>query len=315
MATYLGVPVSTTHTITGAIVGVGATRPKQDAVDRRIISDVEKRTHTFTGSKGKLPGIIDSPKDAGGWPEYHSGDAPIDSDHDGIPDEWVKAHGLDPAKPADAATYRADGYTHLEHYLNELASPTVRPSSDPKYRETIRKRATAAVDAAGVKDDGKRTTAIRVVETHYVDINDIHFDRDGAVKAAGTEAAASAARKRAAASVAAVHAAFTRDLASILSAEQCDAVKDKMTYDVRTNTYRVYCEMLPALSEAEKAKVRGFLLDGREEALVAGDANAKHEKFRVAKGKIANYLSGRGYDLKKAEAEWAAKRKTPKPDK
>jgi PiT family inorganic phosphate transporter len=26
LATYLGVPISTTHTITGAIVGVGATR-------------------------------------------------------------------------------------------------------------------------------------------------------------------------------------------------------------------------------------------------------------------------------------------------
>ena len=49
-----------------------------------------------------------------------------------------------------------------------------------------------------------------------------------------------------------------------------------------------------------------MLLAGREEALVAGDANEKHEKFRLAKGKIANYLSAQGYDMKKAsEAEWA----------
>ena len=82
-----------------------------------------------------------------------------------------------------------------------------------------------------------------------------------------------------------------------------------MTYDVRTNTFRVYCEMLPMLSEEEKTALRGFLLAGREEALVAGDAEAKHARFRIAKGKIANYLSNRGYDLKKAEAEWTAKRK------
>jgi hypothetical protein len=104
------------------IADVGATRPKQDAVDRRILADVAKRTHTFTGSRGKLPGIIDRPKDAGGWPDYASGTPPVDSDHDGIPDDWEKAHGLDPANPADAGKYRADGYTHLEYYLNELAA-------------------------------------------------------------------------------------------------------------------------------------------------------------------------------------------------
>jgi hypothetical protein len=104
------------------LADVGATRPAQDAVDRRIIADVRKRTHTFTGSRGKLPGIIDSQKDAGGWPEYKSADAPADTDHDGLPDAWETAHGLDPKNPADGAAYRVDGYTHLEHYLNALAA-------------------------------------------------------------------------------------------------------------------------------------------------------------------------------------------------
>jgi hypothetical protein len=101
---------------------VGATRPKQDAIDRRIIGEVRKRTHTHTGSRGKLPGIIDTPTDVGGLPEYKSGEAPPDADRDGIPDEWEKAHGLDPKNATDGAAYRADGYTNLEHYLNELAS-------------------------------------------------------------------------------------------------------------------------------------------------------------------------------------------------
>jgi hypothetical protein len=104
------------------LADVGATRPKQDAIDRRIIDEVRKRQHTFTGSRGKLPGIIDSQKDAGGWPEYQSADPPVDSDHDGMPDVWEKAHGLDPKNAADGAVYRGDGYTNLEHYLNELAS-------------------------------------------------------------------------------------------------------------------------------------------------------------------------------------------------
>jgi hypothetical protein len=104
------------------IADVGATLPRQDAIDKRVIANVVKRDHTYTGSKGKLPGIIDSPKDAGGLPEYKSADAPLDSDRDGIPDEWEKAHGLDPKSATDGAAYRTDGYTNLEHYLNELAA-------------------------------------------------------------------------------------------------------------------------------------------------------------------------------------------------
>jgi hypothetical protein len=116
------------------------------------------------------------------------------------------------------------------------------------------------------------------------------------------------AREKAATAVAKVHKAFTDDLAKLLTAEQCDAVKDAMTYGVRTNTFRVYCEMLPKLTDEEKQALREFLLAGREEALVAGGADEKHEKFRIAKGKIANYLSQRGYDLKAAEKEWAQKK-------
>lgn len=113
---------STKELLENVLADVGATRPKADAVDRRILADVRKRGHTFTGSKGKLPGIIDSPTDAGGWPEYKTGPAPLDTDHDGIPDEWEMAHGLDPKNPADGAAFTRDGYTNLEQYLNELAT-------------------------------------------------------------------------------------------------------------------------------------------------------------------------------------------------
>jgi hypothetical protein len=119
-------PFVKTHTAREAyesvLADVGANRPKQDSVDRRILADVRKREHTYTGSRSKLPGIIDTPTDAGGWPEYKSADPPLDSDHDGIPDDWEKGHGLDPTNPADGAAYGADGYTNLERYLNELAT-------------------------------------------------------------------------------------------------------------------------------------------------------------------------------------------------
>ena len=59
--------------------------------------------------------------DVGGWPDLAPGIPWIDTDADGMPDEWETAHGLDPAT-ADGATDRdGDGYSNLEDWLNSLA--------------------------------------------------------------------------------------------------------------------------------------------------------------------------------------------------
>ena len=90
----------------------GATLPRRDAPDARVIADVQDRT-------GK---IIASQQEIGGWPEFvASTAAPIDGDNDGIPDQWEQRHGLNPNEPSDAQTVAADGYTWLENYLSQLA--------------------------------------------------------------------------------------------------------------------------------------------------------------------------------------------------
>ena len=90
--------------------------PKRDAADSRVVADVENRT-------GK---IIASQQEVGGWPAFASGSATaVDSDNDGIPDEWEKQHGLNPNDPADANTM-SGGYTQLENYLNERAADPVQ---------------------------------------------------------------------------------------------------------------------------------------------------------------------------------------------
>ncbi len=96
------------------LAGVGATLPRRDAVDARIVSDVR------TG-KGR---IIDSPRDVGGHPKLAGGAHPKDSDNDGIPDEWETTHGLNPQDAADGNKDRdGDGYTNLEEYLHSLSKP------------------------------------------------------------------------------------------------------------------------------------------------------------------------------------------------
>ncbi len=108
-------PVRTTSAedaLEAVLRDAGATRPRRDAVDARIVRSVRERT----GS------IIDSQAQVGGWPEYKGGPAPADADEDGMADAWERAHGLNPRDPGDAARTSASGYTNIELYLNELAS-------------------------------------------------------------------------------------------------------------------------------------------------------------------------------------------------
>ena len=112
----------------------GASRPYRDDVDFRIADEVLNGYATYEGvtykENKKVPdatqicGIIDSQEDVGGWPELKSEPAPIDSDDDGMPDEWELKHGLDPQTP-DNNRLNADGYTALEVYINSLAGETM----------------------------------------------------------------------------------------------------------------------------------------------------------------------------------------------
>jgi hypothetical protein len=90
--------------------GAGAILPTRDAVDQRVVNAVRTRAGA----------IIDTPSQVGDWPELPSGAAAPDSDGDGMPDDWERAHGLDPAKDDSAGDRDEDGYTNVEEYLNGL---------------------------------------------------------------------------------------------------------------------------------------------------------------------------------------------------
>ncbi len=88
----------------------------RDSFDCSILEQVKKGEAWF-GNKG----IIDTPEQAGGWPALNSTRAPIDSDHDGMPDAWERNNKLNPNDAADAALYSLDkAYTNLEVYMNGL---------------------------------------------------------------------------------------------------------------------------------------------------------------------------------------------------
>jgi len=105
------------------LAGAGAF--PRDTVDRRIVNETRNGTASGSGAFGSMKGMIDDPVAVGGYPTYQSVEAPVDSDHDGMPDVWEITHELDPNFPDDRNLRMESGYTTLEVYLNELAGETI----------------------------------------------------------------------------------------------------------------------------------------------------------------------------------------------
>lgn len=105
-------PVKTTsadQALIDVLASAGATLPARDSADARIANEVQTRS-------GKM---INSEMEVGGWPTLDAGTPSPDSDHDGMPDAWELAHGLNPNDPADASVdIDNDGYSNLEECLN-----------------------------------------------------------------------------------------------------------------------------------------------------------------------------------------------------
>ena len=124
---------TTTHTAQKAYEKVleyaGACKSR-DTFDDLMVSDTRDGKATYTGS-GLSKGFVNSqndnkPSGAGSdwsaWPTLNSTDAPVDTDGDGMPDDWEDAHGLDKTKAADGNIVTDSGYTNLEIYLNSLVA-------------------------------------------------------------------------------------------------------------------------------------------------------------------------------------------------
>jgi hypothetical protein len=107
------------QSLKNVLADAGASFPKRDAVDQRVVKEVSTGTASGKGIFGK-PGIIDHPSAVGGWPVYHSETAPPDTDHDGMPDEWELKNKLDPQNITDGNKLNKEGYTMLEVFLNGL---------------------------------------------------------------------------------------------------------------------------------------------------------------------------------------------------
>jgi len=109
-----------------------------------------------------------------------------------------------------------------------------------------------------------------------------------------------------------LHDGFLKRLAADLTPEQIEQVKDKMTYNKVKVTYEAYCQIVPKLSDAEKAKILEMLKIAREEAIDGGSADEKASIFQRHKDQINAVLNANGHDVIKATKEWETKQAAAK---
>ncbi|RNL89326.1 DUF3826 domain-containing protein [Sinomicrobium pectinilyticum] len=187
---------------------------------------------------------------------------------------------------------------------------------DEAYIKVTNERAEKIVNDLGISDAGKQLRVRDIIAQQYRDLSVIHDARDEKLKAVkeGTgskeekEKAAKKIEKKSNKAIARLHKSYLKKLNSELTPNQVTGVKDGMTYGVLPKTYRAFQEMLPDLTQAQKDTILAYLTEAREHAMNAGSSKEKHGWFGEYKGKINNYLSAQGYNLKKAGEEWKKRR-------
>ena len=198
-----------------------------------------------------------------------------------------------------------------------FAQSSGKANADSTYTQTINARAEKIVSVLQVADPSKFTRVKNIIAAQYRNLNNIYTARDEQIKAAkmqlnddkeGLKKSIAEIQQRADSQIAVLHPKFLSALSKQLTSKQIDQVKDGMTYNVVHVTYDGYNQMILNLTEAQKKQIMAWLIEAREHAMDAESSDKKHAWFGKYKGRINNYLSAAGYDLKKEGIEWEKRR-------
>ena len=163
---------------------------------------------------------------------------------------------------------------------------------DSAYVNSIIARSQKIVDGLQLSDTKKAENVRNIIANRYFLLNAIHSKYDKSQQ----EARDAELYKH--------HFELASALAQYLTEEQIDAVKDGMTFGRLKRDYNATLDMIPTLTDEEKLQVLIWPKEAREYAMDAADSKGKHFWFDKYRGRTNNWLSSRGYDLKKERDEW-----------
>lgn len=183
--------------------------------------------------------------------------------------------------------------------------------AEAEYRKVIEGRAAKIVETLGIEEHAQVAYVTQLIADQYANLRAIHDPRDAELDRLKADNSLDEAVKQlqreqieqnAELQVFRLHRSFVSKLAAELPPEQVSQVKDGMTYGVLGHTLGGYKRLLPEMTDEQLKAIEAMLLEAREYAMDGGSSDEKHGWFRKYKGRINNYLSSQGYDIKAAEA-------------
>lgn len=176
-----------------------------------------------------------------------------------------------------------------------FSSAFAQKNNDPvTYQKMIADRSWKIVQKLKLRDSVQAFKVRDIIAAHYMDLNEIYKKRDSLKT---NQILVDSAVNR-------LHQPFLKKLSVYLQPDQIIQVKDGLTYGVLPVTYAAYQDMLPQLTPVQKSQILVWLTEAREKAMDAESSEKKHGWFKKYKGRINNYLSAAGIDMKKEGEAW-----------
>jgi hypothetical protein len=195
----------------------------------------------------------------------------------------------------------------------QMSTPAATDAEkEAAYATAIEIRTTDILKSLNLADSDKSNAVYDVIvaQYHALRVRDAAIDTrlkvDGKAVSYANRASLLAAEPKT------LHDQFLTSLAKVLTPEQIEQVKNQMTYNKVKVTYDAYCTIVPALTDADRAKIMELLTLAREEAMDGGNAPEKSYIFGQYKDKINAYLDAHGHDVAKSTQEWEAKQELAK---
>ena len=188
-----------------------------------------------------------------------------------------------------------------------ITPPVTEAEKEAFYARSIEYRTVDILKALNLDDPAKSNAVhdVLVAQYHNLRVRDAAIDTR--LKVDGKDISYANRAPLLAQQVQPLHDQFLAKLAESLTPEQVDQVKELMTYHKVKVTYEAYCQIVPGLTDAEKARILELLRQAREEAIDGGNAPEKSAIFQKYKDQINAYLNAQGLDTAKAFQDWLAK--------
>ena len=178
---------------------------------------------------------------------------------------------------------------------------TTLSDEDTAYTRVITERAGKIVATLGLPDSAAFYRVRTIVAGQYRALNTVYAVRDSLLKQHPTDSLKKIIQQDVDTKIAGLHTAYLATLTKVLDSGQIDKIKDGMTYNVRQVTFNAYVQMIPQLTDQQKAIIMTDLIEAREHAMDAESSEKKHAWFGKYKGRINNYLSSQGLNTKQTK--------------